>query len=846
MSSPQQSFIELNRRFRDLEQTMRTEETALASYRRHLWTDRGLGWEDVLIRNRVVILGEPGSGKTWEFRNRAKLLNDQGDVAFLIRLDRLATEAIDEILEDKQLRLLKRWKRSQTLATFFLDSVDEAKFRRISDFYTALDRFGDALGSDALTRAKIFLSSRISEWQPRNDAYEFNRRFPTPPLDVYAGRAKHIGENDPDRSLLVVQLDPLNREQVERFAAESGVVAIGEFIGALDRNHAWEFARRPLDVSELLAFWNDKRRLGSLTEIIEFDVRSKLRPRMSRDEHQLSDEEGRTGAEWLAAASAFSRKFGIKVPDDVPSSADALDPRACLPSAWRNEQCTALLGRPLFDAATYGRLRFHHRCVAEYLAAKWLAERVDEGCPVYELEQLLISDIRGDRVLRPALSPIAAWLCCGTDPWNRSVRAWVLEADPGIHLRYGDPSSLPVDYRCDILRALSRQSEHRRRMWLDATDDCLSRLADPALAADIAELIRDRNLSDDMRIRMLQIVLHGRLEVCLDAVVDVVADSNESDRLKTYAVSTIDALGFEDTRKRLAQIAKQMPKITALLCARISTATFPKAIDATEFVQLLGKTDFGDEQNIDLPGYLNAHFKSMLSSEDAGALLQQILALAQTPPLASYAQKNSPVSAQFSWACRLLPTVLSILLKKTTLSWPESNAAAEAAWLLGHFRERHQLNDEDFSNLNDSTFKHVEIRRIWFWRIADEIRKETKAEPDVGWLLTNPQTALRLDSKDFLWLLDDASGRSGSNDRLLALKMALEFWIARGRSRADRWLILRVVGAHPLLLSTFHKFAASTRFLRLRRLWWRRFRRIGNPMWWRVNIIKLKCGELRT
>ncbi len=42
-------------------------------------------------------------------------------------------------------------------------------------------------------------------------------------------------------------------------------------------------------------------------------------------------------------------------------------------------------------------------------------------------------------------------------------------------------------------------------------------------------------------------------------------------------------------------------------------------------VLLLAKTDFEEGQNIDLPGYVNTHLKSVVSSEDAGALLQQIL-----------------------------------------------------------------------------------------------------------------------------------------------------------------------------------------------------------------------------
>jgi hypothetical protein len=53
-------------------------------------------------------------------------------------------------------------------------------------------------------------------------------------------------------------------------------------------------------------------------------------------------------------------------------------------------------------------------------------------------------------------------------------------------------------------------------MWLDTTTYCLSRLADSALATDITGLIRDRTLSDDLRIEMLQIVRDGRLVACLD------------------------------------------------------------------------------------------------------------------------------------------------------------------------------------------------------------------------------------------------------------------------------------------------------------------------------------------
>ena len=84
MSDPDEKFIELNREFRMLPPGAPAEEAASASYRYAIWQDTVLSWDDILNRFRVVILGEPGSGKTWEFQNRAAVLNSQSKSAFLI------------------------------------------------------------------------------------------------------------------------------------------------------------------------------------------------------------------------------------------------------------------------------------------------------------------------------------------------------------------------------------------------------------------------------------------------------------------------------------------------------------------------------------------------------------------------------------------------------------------------------------------------------------------------------------------------------------------------------------------------------------------------------------------
>ena len=65
---------------------------------------------------------------------------------------------------------------------------------------------------------------------------------------------------------------------------------------------------------------------------------------------------------------------------------------------------------------------------------------------------------------------------------------WVLEASPGLHMNYGDPSALPLEYKRDMLRAMITRFEGRDRMWLDTDPETLSRLADPGLAEEVRRL----------------------------------------------------------------------------------------------------------------------------------------------------------------------------------------------------------------------------------------------------------------------------------------------------------------------------------------------------------------------
>ena len=73
---------------------------------------------------------------------------------------------------------------------------------------------------------------------------------------------RSIPEEQKDEQLLIVQLEPLDPVRAEKLAREQGADDPAEFLKAIENHHAWEFARRPVDVIDLLSYWSEYHQLG--------------------------------------------------------------------------------------------------------------------------------------------------------------------------------------------------------------------------------------------------------------------------------------------------------------------------------------------------------------------------------------------------------------------------------------------------------------------------------------------------------------------------------------------------------------------------------------------------------
>ena len=835
-------FVELYRRFRKLNQLENPEETALESYTASLLgIESGLGWGELLKRPLVVVLGEPGSGKTWEFRERARMLRARGENTFLIPLDRLISEPLTGILSPEENKMFRVWLRNGEDAIFFLDSVDEAKYQRTSDFLVALDRFRNSIGSNNLMRIRLIVSSRISEWRPQSDEDELTSRFPQPLL--FKSEKQNTDADDFDdksenpEGILVVQIEPLDRSRVERFTRELKINDPTAFIQALDEKHAWPFARRPIDVIDLLNYWNEHQKLGSLTDLIEHDLNQKLKEPRGEKQNLLTPEKARQGAEILGAAVAFCRNFNFRVPDDSHlSDVAAIDAAACLPD-WPPNERHMLLNRPLFDSASYGRIRFHHRRLTEYLAARWLANRMEEGCPTPILEDLLFTRTRNKNVIRPSLSPIAAWLCSGKERWQEDIRNCVLKTAPWIHLQHGDPSQLSVEYRRRLLNALVKIYEGRNHVWLDTEHESLSRLADPGLSDDITAIIGNRNVSTDLRCEMLRIVQHGRLTGCMDAVLDLVAEETESDEIKIYAAIALRDAGETPHLIRFWEIIKKFQRISTRFCARCCEALYPNIIDADGLADLLRKSDAVPRNAVDLPYYLRHHLEEVVTPATSGHLLIQVISLLEQKPHLKKNTKEIPLSANYYWLGEVIPFVLKILLEKDSLAGFEIDAAVHSLWLLGLIHRNTVMHEPDLkADLNDLTGRHPEVRRRIFWRLVEGWKRKKGRETEL-------KSPIHLFSQldvvepmpdDLEWVIHDIKTRKDVADRVIALRMAVGFWNMPGTKRRDRQYIRMATVNDISLKKEFRGLVEYGPLVWGKRIWYRYIKyKLADKWWWK-------------
>ena len=604
-------FIDLQRRFHELtDSELEDIESLLVWSGSEFGPD--IGWSEVLQYARVILLAEAGSGKTAEMREQTNRLTGEGRFAFFIPLESLGQVQgqVTDPLSAAEEERFDWWKAdSSEPAWFFLDAVDELKLIE-GKLDRALNRLSKAIDGH-LQRARIIISCRPSDWRSGSDLNTVQHRLPVPevrressirpPEEVFinALRSEHGGPSHAARkeeevpsqeTVRTVAMLPMSDGQIERFAEWRGLNDVAAFLAEVARQDAWVFARRPLDLADLIEAWSSTGRLGTRAEQHEANVTAKLRDDPERpDRGVLTDTQARLGAERLALALALTRTRTIRSPDQTLEGYRAngvLDAATILPD-WTPAERQALLRRALFDPATYGCVRFHHRSVQEYLAARRLRVLHETGMSTKALFRLLFAERYGVEVVFPSMRAIAAWLAL----WIDAAREELIEREPEALISHGDPGSLDLAARSALLRAFVSRYGQGDWRGLDIPFAEVRRLANPELATVIRERWGSGPANDEVRELLIHLIRLGPVEACADLAHGVALDTAASDDDRIDAIRALLACGWNNSVRDLAGAMVAEPTSWSdELVHGIAPDLFPKIITTDELVRLMERT----------------------------------------------------------------------------------------------------------------------------------------------------------------------------------------------------------------------------------------------------------------
>ena len=188
------------------------------------------------------------------------------------------------------------------IAWFFLDSVDELKLTK-GKLEKALRHLSRAV-HDHLIRTRTVISCRPSDWRPSHDLNTVLKLIPVP-----AG-TELAGNQSTDSAVRTVLMLPMSDGQIRLFAEQFGIEDASAFLSEVERQDAWSFTRRPLDLIQLIEVWKNSKSLGTRQEQHETNVSLKLTEEDPDrlDGTGLSDEKARHGVERLALAMTLTRK----------------------------------------------------------------------------------------------------------------------------------------------------------------------------------------------------------------------------------------------------------------------------------------------------------------------------------------------------------------------------------------------------------------------------------------------------------------------------------------------------------------------------------------------------------
>lgn len=814
-------FINLDRRFRNLTRKELEDPEFLAMLNDRRFDASTLGWSDLLELPRVVVLAEAGSGKTRELEELAKRLTLDGKHAFFVPLETLIHgRPFTHDLSKREEESFETWKTDdRSIAWFLLDAKDEMVLAG-GKLDSALKQLSKALDGH-LERARVIISSRPSDWQPEIDTPTVASRLKAPvqrprstplppdPTELFLSALSRNTNTKSAVDLLTTKSEDHDQErhteirtvimlkmsdhQVELFVKQSGVADASALVAEIGRRNAWAFATRPLDLLMLISTWKPGvGQLGTRAQQHEANVVAKLKEKPDQPyQSSLTDDRARVGAERLALALALTRSRTIKSPEqtlEIQRAEGVADPSLIL-TDWTDAERRTLLRRALFDPATHGRVRYHHRSVQEYLAARRLLALHENGMSKRTLLSHLFAERYGEQVVIPSMRPITAWLAL----WDNSVRQELTRREPETLLSLGDPESLSTTARAELLRAFAGAYGQGGWRGLNIPIDAVRRFAHSDLAPTVRELWgRSGPSNPDLRELLIEVVWQGPIATCADLAETAALDTTWDYYHRVVAVRALLAMRRDETVQEMAKgLVDGTTEWPDKGISELAVDLFPKFISVDDLMLLIKRT---------------------VSSQNGvggfGLVARQIVEGLE--PLSELAVELRKRIAEVIWEGRrrdqqfhqirggydyLTPALATLCARQLGTAFCEIDLPFLRACVIASRFDHDAGAREPVQQIRELLQRKVEWRSLAFWAELD-LMDELVPTPDEWTRFYHAERdgiVGRLVESDRSWLEAALADDENPTRRPVALHVLLNLWQQRGLVAAEATSIRRLL-----------------------------------------------------
>ncbi|MGC2658293.1 MAG: hypothetical protein WA324_10095 [Bryobacteraceae bacterium] len=490
----------------------------------------------------IVLLGDPGAGKSHCFEEMAKCEQAQ---LYTVR----QFVACNGDIQGK---------------TVYLDGLDEYRPRQSGGGSNPEIQFVQILHT--IGKPRFRLSCRFADWLGPSD------------LELFKAYGSDV---------VVLGLEPLNRDEALEILAAKGTVAPQDFLKEAANRHMEWIVSNPQNLLMLVdvvakSGW-PKTKLDLYEQWNKMQLTERKEILRNSSLGHFSAETLLDAAGAICAALLISDVNGIRRTGDPTDDAPTYQ---SVPHANIDATLTALT-RAAFVSPHPEIATYTHRTIAEYLGARWLGRQVANGLPLSRVQALLGVDSYPSSSLRG----LHAWLPI----FLPGEAGAVISHDPIGVLTYGDAASLKPSLKISLIKSLRAAASENVWVLNRALPNYgLAAISGPETAKELLAILKSPGETQALKHLALRAIAAGEpLTVYRPLLEGILGDLGASSLNRELAFKSLLNYGSEgeSAAAHLYQTAISREVEAIRLRASMVAGLYGRPFGPTDVIKILSDTD---------------------------------------------------------------------------------------------------------------------------------------------------------------------------------------------------------------------------------------------------------------